>query len=43
MHSSVHDSVYPSDAYPSRMKFHLLVGLIIRFLAMWLCLMGAGS
>ncbi|GKV07062.1 hypothetical protein SLEP1_g18870 [Rubroshorea leprosula] len=43
MHSSVHDFEYPSDVYPSRMEFHLLVGLIIRFLVMWLCLMSAGS
>ncbi|GKU93175.1 hypothetical protein SLEP1_g6793 [Rubroshorea leprosula] len=43
VHSSIHDSGYPSDVYPSRMEFHLLVGLIIRFLVMWLCLMSAGS
>ncbi|GKV47952.1 hypothetical protein SLEP1_g54801 [Rubroshorea leprosula] len=42
MHSSVHDLIYPSDVYPSRIGFHHLVGIIIRFLAM-LCLMSAGS
>ncbi|GKV43040.1 hypothetical protein SLEP1_g50381 [Rubroshorea leprosula] len=42
MHSSVPDSGYPSDVYLSRMEFHLLVGLLIGFLAL-LCLMSAGS
>ncbi|GKV13880.1 hypothetical protein SLEP1_g24842 [Rubroshorea leprosula] len=41
MHSSVHDSVYPSDVYLSRIGFHLLVGLLIGFPAL-LCLMSAG-
>ncbi|GKV13889.1 hypothetical protein SLEP1_g24851 [Rubroshorea leprosula] len=42
MHSFVHDFVYPSDVYSSRIRFHLLVGLIVKFLAM-LCLMSARS
>ncbi|GKV29780.1 hypothetical protein SLEP1_g38679 [Rubroshorea leprosula] len=42
MHSSIHDPICPSDAYPSRIRFHLLVVLIIRFLAILLCLMSTG-